>query len=381
MTIVKATTATSLLSIYRQCISFSSGKLLSVVISAALLSWVGIQLGFRPVRAPLLEETHAKLKKIGLNPIFDTSTTTDPWKAELFQRLDRIRAVCGVLCELTTVEDLRRYTVEVPGSIFPMVRARPVDCPAILGSEDIDAADNSIPSIPDELKPFYTFDGTIAISGEAPLKNVYLGDPKATVWTKKAVDQAVAEAKHGTLDGTYGVAASTRVRNEIADLPIRGSSVLVIGSENPWVEAILLHLGAAKVTTLEYANLVSKHPKVKTLKPHQFRKQFLDGALESFDGVVSFSSVEHSGLGRYGDALNPWGDILTIARAWCVTKEGGFMYLGLPTGNDEIKSNWHRIYGLLRWPLVAANWRPLPDGSELREDSWVGSGYKFTREP
>jgi hypothetical protein len=24
-------------------------------------------------------------------------------------------------------------------------------------------------------------------------------------------------------------------------------------------------------------------------------------------------------LGRYGDALNPWGDILTIARAWCVS--------------------------------------------------------------
>ena len=24
-------------------------------------------------------------------------------------------------------------------------------------------------------------------------------------------------------------------------------------------------------------------------------------------------------LGRYGDALNPWGDILTVARAWCVS--------------------------------------------------------------
>ena len=24
-------------------------------------------------------------------------------------------------------------------------------------------------------------------------------------------------------------------------------------------------------------------------------------------------------LGRYGDAINPWGDILTIARAWCAS--------------------------------------------------------------
>ena len=32
---------------------------------------------------------------------------------------------------------------------------------------------------------------------------------------------------------------------------------------------------------------------------------FLKGELGPFDAVVTFSSVEHSGLGRYGDGLNP----------------------------------------------------------------------------
>jgi hypothetical protein len=50
-----------------------------------------------------------------------------------------------------------------------------------------------------------------------------------------------------------------------------------------------------------------------------------------FDAVVSHSSLEHSGLGRYGDPLNPWGDLVTMARAWCVAKPNeGKLLLGVP---------------------------------------------------
>ena len=33
-----------------------------------------------------------------------------------------------------------------------------------------------------------------------------------------------------------------------------------------------------------------------------------------YDAMVTFSSLEHSGLGRYGDGLNPWGDLIAMAR-------------------------------------------------------------------
>ena len=39
-----------------------------------------------------------------------------------------------------------------------------------------------------------------------------------------------------------------------------------------------------------------------------------DGLL--FDLIVTYSSLEHSGLGRYGDSLNPWADLITMAKAW-----------------------------------------------------------------
>jgi hypothetical protein len=76
------------------------------------------------------------------------------------------------------------------------------------------------------------------------------------------------------------------------------------------------------------------------MTPLQFRKSYLSDTLGTFDAIVTFSSVEHSGLGRYGDALNPWGDIIAIARAWCVTKQGGSLTIGVmyDYNNDYIKA-------------------------------------------
>ena len=83
---------------------------------------------------------------------------------------------------------------------------------------------------------------------------------------------------------------------------------------------MLLASGAEHVTTLEYSAITSHHPKLTPMLPSDMARQFLDGTLPDFDAVVSFSSLEHSGLGRYGDGLNPYGDLITMARAWCVTK-------------------------------------------------------------
>jgi hypothetical protein len=45
----------------------------------------------------------------------------------------------------------------------------------------------------------------------------------------------------------------------------------VIGSILPWIEAILIHLGAEKVTTLEYAEIKNEHPKLNPITPEQLR--------------------------------------------------------------------------------------------------------------
>jgi len=63
---------------------------------------------------------------------------------------------------------------------------------------------------------------------------------------------------------------------------------------------------------------------------------------QAYDAILSFSSLEHSGLGRYGDELNPWGDRQGVARAWCMTKPGGKLALGVEAGDDTIAFNAHR---------------------------------------
>lgn len=93
--------------------------------------------------------------------------------------------------------------------------------------------------------------------------------------------------------------------------------------------------------------------------PVDLREEYLSGRLEeTFDLVVSYSSVEHSGLGRYGDALHPWGDLVTMAKAWCLTKPGGLAVITVPTAKmDSIVYNAHRCYGPILLSHLFSNWK------------------------
>jgi len=299
---------------------------------------------------------------------------------EILPRLGRIRKICGPLCEVDSATKLAALTVKRnkrrdKETMLPSVRA-PVDCLAILKSEDIDASENSVPyPLPFELHSLYSLNGLVEILNWGRHVNVYLGqEGKSTNWNEEKINDILNELKDGVHVGTYGIESTNSVLHHLnVTRKILGSRVLVIGSEIPWLEAICLLLGAKEVVTLEYGKIVSSHPKIKTLTPAEFRKAYLSGKLGLFDTVASFSSIEHSGLGRYGDALNPWGDLLAIARSWCVTKPEGALVLGLPTGMDKVVMNAHRIYGAVRWPLVAANWiqvdSELHNASELSDST------------
>uniref|UniRef100_A0AC34FMD7 DUF268 domain-containing protein n=1 Tax=Panagrolaimus sp. ES5 TaxID=591445 RepID=A0AC34FMD7_9BILA len=71
-----------------------------------------------------------------------------------------------------------------------------------------------------------------------------------------------------------------------------------------------------------------------------------------FDFAVSFSSIEHSGLGRFGDPLDPIGDIREMNKVRCLLKNGGLFFIGVPVGQDSIAYNAHRIYGRMRLAMM-----------------------------
>ncbi|MFC2131527.1 DUF268 domain-containing protein [Bacteroidota bacterium] len=64
------------------------------------------------------------------------------------------------------------------------------------------------------------------------------------------------------------------------------------------------------------------------------------------DSVSSLHAIEHFGLGRYGDKINPDGHLLALRNIYKILKPGGSFYLSVPIGKQRIEFNGHRVFGL-----------------------------------
>jgi len=144
---------------------------------------------------------------------------------------------------------------------------------------------------------------------------------------------------------------------------VKQKHIAVVGTKIPWAEAMLINLGARHVTTIEYADLVIEDNRVTTITPYKLAKKFCSGQAAPFDTVFTYSSLEHSGLGRYGDPLSPFGDLEATAQVWCMIKPNGHFILAVPRHKDITRCSliWNagRIYGVPRLQHLTANWRVI----------------------
>ena len=95
----------------------------------------------------------------------------------------------------------------------------------------------------------------------------------------------------------------------------------------------------------------------------------------SFDSgsIISLScmhTIEHIGLGRYGDKIDPMGDIKSIDELKRVLQPGGDLLFVTPVGKPRIEFNAHRIYSyeqILEYfsPLVLKEFSLIPDAGGL----------------
>ncbi|MDB5259213.1 MAG: hypothetical protein JWO73_421 [Candidatus Taylorbacteria bacterium] len=112
----------------------------------------------------------------------------------------------------------------------------------------------------------------------------------------------------------------------------------------------------AKLSGLD--GLVSKEGNLLSLP-------FADDSVES---ISCMHTIEHIGLGRYGDPIDPDGDIKAIEELKRVVAKGGSILFVTPVGKPRIEFNAHRIYSYGQiMDLFAKGPNPL----KLREFSLI----------
>jgi hypothetical protein len=236
---------------------------------------------------------------------------------------------------------------------LPLVR-KSVDCAAIFANPAVDAAAKVWPpprQVPAPLLQDYTMGGKVAVE-DWFFQEKQSGGALTLVWTEAQLKTLEAQLRAGTAPGTYGAAQTATIRNFLAKHAgsIRGRRCAVLGSQKPWLEVLLLMNGAAHVTTIEYATIVSQDSRVSTMTPDKWKS-----GDQQYDCVASYSSVEHAGMGRYGDELNPFGDLQVMAKLGCSAAPGASFFIGVPYGHDSVVWNAHRSYGSMRAPQLFAN--------------------------
>ncbi|MDR2594708.1 MAG: DUF268 domain-containing protein [Fibromonadaceae bacterium] len=133
---------------------------------------------------------------------------------------------------------------------------------------------------------------------------------------------------------------------------LKGKSVLIWGLAGLNCEAMALWQGAEHVYIVDYNKPICEHNKITVMNHEELIKSGI-----KTDVAISFSSFEHDGLGRYGDPLNPNGDLEAMQTAKNFLKDDGFMLFGVTQGKDCLVWNAHRIYGEIRLPLLLKGWK------------------------
>lgn len=111
----------------------------------------------------------------------------------------------------------------------------------------------------------------------------------------------------------------------------------------------------------------------------------LDVPPASLDLIINCSTIEHVGLGRYGDQPGANGDLEAMQHMRGLMRPDGTMLLTIPVGQDAVFAPLHRVYGAERLPELLGGYLVKKEEYWVKDESnrWtqVGQEVALKRQP
>jgi SAM-dependent methyltransferase len=99
--------------------------------------------------------------------------------------------------------------------------------------------------------------------------------------------------------------------------------------------------GFVDTTFVDYRSLKANLSGLKSIPGDILNLPFTDNSIGS---LSCMHVIEHIGLGRYGDPLDPMGSIKAAKELQRIVTNGGSLFLSVPTGRERVCFNAHRVF-------------------------------------
>lgn len=159
----------------------------------------------------------------------------------------------------------------------------------------------------------------------------------------RALRFVLARQRRALLAGDPQVVISEQIVENamvLGNIPPQAHTVLDFGGVESMLPMTLVALGYA-VTVWDQRPYAFAHPLLSTVQ-----RDILAGAppqLGPYDVVISVSTIEHLGLGSYGDVTMDDADARGIEVLWSLVKPGGRMIATVPVGRAAVHRGF-RVY-------------------------------------
>lgn len=174
---------------------------------------------------------------------------------------------------------------------------------------------------------------------------------------------------HTPFDAHYFYQGAWLARQLSAAKPIQhidiGSSVLAMSVLSAWTDTVFV----------DYRPLKASLSGLSSVAGNILQLPFADDSISS---LSCLHVIEHIGLGRYGDPIDPQGSIKAALELQRIVRPGGRLFLSLPIGRERICFNAHRVHApdsvvKMFGQLRLVDFSYVDDAGRLRESQQTSS--------